>query len=43
MKKQWLSTLKNNTKKKSYGSTTAVDANELMFNGSVKYYWLKKS
>ena len=44
MKKQWLSKLKNKTRNKSYGSTstTAENANELMFNGSVKFYWLKR-
>ena len=42
MKKLILLTKENNTKKMSYGSSTAVDANELMFNGSVKFYWLKK-
>ena len=42
MKKQWLSKLKNKTRNKSYGSNTAVNANELMFNGSVKFYWLKR-
>ena len=26
----------------SYGSTTIMHANHLMFNGSVKFYWLKK-
>jgi hypothetical protein len=42
MKKLRLLAKENNTKIKSYGRTTAVYANELMFNGSVKFYWLKK-
>ena len=41
MKKQWLLTKKEH-QKKSYDIIAVDDANELMFNGSVKYYWLKK-
>ena len=43
MKKLRLLAKENNTKIKSYGRTTAVDDNQgLGFNGSVKFYWLKK-
>ena len=42
MKKLRLLAKENSTKIKSYGRTIAVDDNQLMFNGSVKFYWLKR-